>query len=114
MDFHSELEIEFAWFWTFVAWCDGDDAWAEAPQAVVTAVQAATAAHPALRVLAVTHNHLSRRSGGSDVNPRESGAGCARTHTVPDPKRCGHQHVAGYAFLRAERFRVPRPGEEEA
>ena len=28
----------------------GDDAWAEAPQAVVTAVQAATAAHPALRV----------------------------------------------------------------
>jgi hypothetical protein len=69
--FHNEPGTGVPWLWSFVAWCDGDAAWAVTPQAVVTAVHAATAAHPALRVLAVTHNHLSREKAASpDVTPR--------------------------------------------
>jgi hypothetical protein len=54
------------WRGNAVAGCDDGVAWAAEPQTVVTAVTAASAAQPVLRVLAVTHNTFqedSRRDG---------------------------------------------------
>ncbi len=72
----QELGFSAWWIGTFVVWGDDGLAWAAAPQAVVTAVAAATAAYPALRVLAVTQTTFRGcDDDGSDVTARASEAG---------------------------------------